>query len=821
MPDLTVSSNIDTLLTKQSLADAKTYLGVTANETAITTEATARQAADLTLQADVAFNTAKVGITPAQASAIEANTVKTGITLAQANAITANTAKVGITPTQASAITANTAKVGITSEQADAIVANTAKVGITPTQASAITLNTAKVGITPSQASAIVANTAKVGITPSQASAITANTTAISTETTRATSAEGQLNTAIAAEISRAQTAEQGNATDIATNATDIAAETTRATAAEQANATDIATNAGNITSNAIRGINNEAAISTETTRALAAEALLAPIDDATFTGTTTIPSADITTANFNAGALDGGELSWNGQERTLNLVTGTDTTIQIGQELVLYATNDSGVTIPHGSVVSIDGSQGNKPTIVLAQADTVTNARKTIGITTESIPDNSSGFVTLNGKVRNLVLDGGTYGSGQVVYLSSTVAGGITNIQPDITVELGHVLATSTGGNTGGVIEVQINNESAVHELEQQVPHNSESIIICNDGDNIQEKYDEAVALATGGLYGYADLIVMSGSYSGITGTGNNNVSIIGVGNRDHIEIGGITLDQNYGLITNVKSNISITSNYADIKGVHSGSNFSMLENFGDIIDCSAPTFLSSVENFGLIEGCESTGNIRAFGGFNGSLNNGTIKNCTAAGDLSFGQQDANGVTENCVGAFRAFAGASNSINFSNGGIEGTYKNCKGGNESFFGRNTKTDAAVEMEATYENCTGGDKSFGFVESAPASGNVGPKTVFAGTAKNCTGGSSSFASSWVAGAQAEIKDGAVIENCTAKNKSFATNSDPNITTCINYGNVIRSRCTGASGFSATGTGKVRLCLDQNFDEINLP
>ena len=83
--------------------------------------------------------------------------------------------------------------------------------------------------------------------------------------------------------------------------------------------------------------------------------------------------------------------------------------------------------------------------------------------------------------------------------------------------------------------------------------------------------------------------------SYAAIIGTGNNNVSIIGVGNRDHIEIDGILLDQNYGLITNVNSNISITSNYADIKGVKSGSNFYMLENYVDIIDCSAPKFLST----------------------------------------------------------------------------------------------------------------------------------------------------------------------------------------------------------------------------------
>jgi hypothetical protein len=62
-------------------------------------------------------------------------------------AVAANTAKVGITPTQASEITANTAKVGITTQQAADITANNAKVGITPTQAGEITANTAKVGV--------------------------------------------------------------------------------------------------------------------------------------------------------------------------------------------------------------------------------------------------------------------------------------------------------------------------------------------------------------------------------------------------------------------------------------------------------------------------------------------------------------------------------------------------------------------------------------------------------------------------------------------------------------------------------------------------
>jgi len=255
----------------------------------------------------------------------------------------------------------------------------------------------------------------------------------------------------------------------------------------------------------------NTTAITAEETRSLAAEALLAPIDDATFTGTTTIPSADITTADFNSAGNTGGELSWNNQEKTLDLVTGANTTIQVGQELVLYAVNKSGATIPNGSVVSIGGSQGNKPTIVLSQADTVANARKTIGITTESISNNSSGFVTLNGKVRDLVLDDGTYTEGEVVYLSSTLAGGITNVQPDISVELGHVLAVSEGGNTSGVLEVQINNESAVHELEQELSEqitdnyneielNRNSIISLNDRvDELYPVYPYTTSIAGG----------------------------------------------------------------------------------------------------------------------------------------------------------------------------------------------------------------------------------------------------------------------------------------------------------------------------------
>ena len=135
---------------------------------------------------DIASNTAKTGITTAQANAIIANTAKTGITQSQANAITANTAKTGITSQQTADILTNNAKTGISTNQANAIIANTAKTGITQSQANAITANTAKTGITSQQTADILTNNAKTGISTNQANAIVANTAKVGITTAQA-----------------------------------------------------------------------------------------------------------------------------------------------------------------------------------------------------------------------------------------------------------------------------------------------------------------------------------------------------------------------------------------------------------------------------------------------------------------------------------------------------------------------------------------------------------------------------------------------------------------------------------------------------------
>lgn len=142
--------------------------GIAANASDITTNTTA-----------IALNTDKAGITTAQANEITANTAKAGLTAGQTtilgNTSGTNTGDQNISgiatnasniTTNTTAIVLNTAKTGITAAQATAISDNTNKVGITAAQATILD-NTSGTNtgdqtvITAAQASAISDNTAK------------------------------------------------------------------------------------------------------------------------------------------------------------------------------------------------------------------------------------------------------------------------------------------------------------------------------------------------------------------------------------------------------------------------------------------------------------------------------------------------------------------------------------------------------------------------------------------------------------------------------------------------------------------------------------
>lgn len=167
------------------------------------------------------------------------------------------------------------------------------------------------------------------------------------------------------------------------------------------------------------------------------------------------------------------GALSWNDQDGTLDLkLKGGNVTLQIGQEQVTRVVNKTGVNLLESNyqAVRISGAQGNRLKVALAQANNDANSAETLGLVTENINDNNEGFITSSGLVRDInttgSLQGETWADGDILYLSGTTAGRVTNIKPQApihTVIIGFVVRAHA---TQGAIYVKVDNGYELDEL-------------------------------------------------------------------------------------------------------------------------------------------------------------------------------------------------------------------------------------------------------------------------------------------------------------------------------------------------------------------
>jgi len=121
------------------------------------------------------------------------------------------------------------------------------------------------------------------------------------------------------------------------------------------------------------------------------------------------------------------GQLYFDATNVTPSIPLNANVTLQIGQEEHVRARNNTGVQINDGQVVYINSAQGNNPTIALANSDSV-NTSSVIGMATENISDNGTGFVTTFGVVNGY--NTSSFTSGDILYLN-TVSGQLSNTIP------------------------------------------------------------------------------------------------------------------------------------------------------------------------------------------------------------------------------------------------------------------------------------------------------------------------------------------------------------------------------------------------------
>lgn len=124
--------------------------------------------------------------------------------------------------------------------------------------------------------------------------------------------------------------------------------------------------------------------------------------------------------------------MEWNPDDDTLNLHHSDGVTQQMGQELYGRITNNTGVTIANGVCLGINPATNS---YVLFIANGTLSPITIVGVTTQSIPNGTQGRITVWGRVRDIDTTGAPYGevwtAGQVLYVSTTIAGGFTNVKP------------------------------------------------------------------------------------------------------------------------------------------------------------------------------------------------------------------------------------------------------------------------------------------------------------------------------------------------------------------------------------------------------
>ena len=123
----------------------------------------------------------------------------------------------------------------------------------------------------------------------------------------------------------------------------------------------------------------------------------------------------------------------------TETTLKGGDVVLKNGVDLVARVVNkvtpNTTLTKAAYQVVKVSGAQGQRLAVDFAQANNDLNSADTIGVVTETITTNQEGFVLTVGQIEDINTTGSlqseTWVDGDVLYLSPTTAGRMTNIKP------------------------------------------------------------------------------------------------------------------------------------------------------------------------------------------------------------------------------------------------------------------------------------------------------------------------------------------------------------------------------------------------------
>jgi hypothetical protein len=184
-------------------------------------------------------------------------------------------------------------------------------------------------------------------------------------------------------------------------------------------------------------------------------------------TGPTGLTGA--TGATGPAGATGTGLIS-GGLEGQI-LAKNTDTNYDLvwidnyAKELRVIVKNMSGGTIAKGKAVMATGATGDTIEVNLADATGATPSRYMLGITSQAIASEATGYVTLIGGLQHLNTN--AYTVGTILWLDPAVAGGLTPTEPNApALRMSVAVVTRKNASSGRIYVRMYSQQPALHEL-------------------------------------------------------------------------------------------------------------------------------------------------------------------------------------------------------------------------------------------------------------------------------------------------------------------------------------------------------------------
>jgi len=188
-----------------------------------------------------------------------------------------------------------------------------------------------------------------------------------------------------------------------------------------------------------------------------------------------TISGSPVTTSGTLAFAFAGTGAQYIKGDGTLATFPNT---IDQAKNLITEVYNSTGATLTKGTVVYINGGQGNLPTVTKALASGDSTSAQTYGIVQADITNNNNGFVVVAGRLADI--DTSAFSVGTQLYLSSTTAGAYTSTKQYAPAHLVYVGIIVRSHPTQGIIEVKIQNGyelDELHNVAAQTPTNNDGL--------------------------------------------------------------------------------------------------------------------------------------------------------------------------------------------------------------------------------------------------------------------------------------------------------------------------------------------------------